>query len=216
MLEHLTSIVAIDQRGAIGCQNQLPWSIKNDMAFFRRMTMGNTVIMGRKTHDSIGGCLKGRRNLVLSHSFDLFPSTDNCRLVNSVDESLAMANSHGGLEAFIIGGAATYSVFAPLVDKYLVTFVAHTAHDADAFLAEEIRREFGGWDSYEVASYPVLEGVDQYAFRIVSFTAPDAAQRREERNARAERWLPKRSKMGQAPSKNRSSSNSTLQSAFSF
>lgn len=191
MREHLTSIVAIDMQGAIGCNNRLPWSIKSDMAFFKKTTIGNTVIMGRKTYESIGGCLKGRTNLVLSHNAVLFPSTDTCRLVNSVDETLAKALSSSSEETFVIGGAATYSEFAPLVDRYLVTVVEHHASDADAFLADAIMDEFRAWPGEELGRFPAEPGRDEFPFRIIRYSAPDAAERAEQRKAIANRHLNK-------------------------
>src|SRR5436309_740216 len=117
----LTSIVAIDKNGAIGCRNTLPWRLKSDLAFFRQTTNGNAVIMGRKTYDSIGCCLPNRKNIVLSHSYDLFHSTPDCQLAHSIEEALARAGNSPSREAFVIGGAATYAQFANLIDRYLVT-----------------------------------------------------------------------------------------------
>ena len=216
MIEHLTSIVAIDRRGAIGCKNHLPWSIKNDMKFFRRTTTGHTVVMGRKTYDSIGGCLTNRRNLVLSHTFGLFASSDDCKPVNSLEETMAEAVNIGDTETYVIGGAATYSVFAPFVDRYLVTQVDHVAEDADAFLSPELLGEFKGWQAEEVANYPALEGVDQFGFRIMQFDAPDAFERRELRKAMAHQWLGSNAKTKSGPARARSASLKAAQAAFSF
>ena len=190
MRQNLTSIVAIDRRGAIGCKNRLPWSIKSDMAFFRRTTMDHTVIMGRKTYDSIGGPLKRRNNLVLSHNAVLFESTDGCVLVNSVEE--ALAKSHQEQETFIVGGGATYTEFTHVVDRYLVTIVDHEADDADAFLAASIMAEFAAWPGQEMAQYAASPGQDEFAFRIMSYSAPDADERREMRKALANQHLEKR------------------------
>lgn len=215
MLQHLTSIVAIDRLGAIGCRNQLPWTIKSDMAFFRQTTMGHTVVMGRKTFESIGSCLKGRTNLVLSHNTVLFSSTDSCRLVNSVEETLAGALSLGE-DTYIIGGAATYTEFASLVDRYLITIVEHAAPDADAFLSQAIRDEFEGWPSEEIASHEAEPGRDDFPFRIMSYVAPDALERRELRKAQAHQYMTKRlnnpARKTTPPRKTKVSS----QAAFSF
>ncbi|MCK9540925.1 MAG: dihydrofolate reductase [Novosphingobium sp.] len=216
MHQNLTSIVAIDRHGAIGCQNRLPWSIKSDMAFFRRTTMGHTVIMGRKTHDSIGGCLKGRTNLVLSHNAVLFPSTEACRLVNSVAETLAVADAVNCTETFVIGGAATYAEFAPFVDRYLVTMVSHDAPDADAFLSQQIRAEYSQWTASQIAEFPAKPGQDEFAFRIMSFVAPDADERREMRKAIANQFLAKRPNQANKTPKRRGSFDTSSQIAFSF
>lgn len=216
MQKHLTSIVAIDQRGAIGCKNRLPWSIKSDMAFFRKTTTGSAVIMGRKTYDSIGGYLKGRHNLVLSHSYNLFPSTDTCKLVNSVGEALAAAETVDSEEIFVIGGAATYLEFSPFVDRYLLTIVDHTAAHADAFLAQSILGDLDGWQNEELGSYPALMGKDDFAFRIVAFSAPDAPARLELRSAMVQDHLKKRLNIATSKIKPKRPPNRGLQAAFSF
>jgi dihydrofolate reductase len=173
--------MAIDRHGAIGCQNRLPWSIKTDMSFFRHTTLGKTVIMGRKTFESIGGCLKGRTNLILSHNDVLFASTESCRLTLSVDEALAFIESRSIQEAYVVGGAATYLELAPFVDRYLVTFVAR-----------EILEELKTWPNSELASHPADPGRDEFPFRIVEFVAPNAAERCEQRTALANQLLAKR------------------------
>jgi dihydrofolate reductase len=178
--------------------------------------MGNAVIMGRRTYESIGGCLKGRHNLVLSHSYDLFASTETCRLVNSVNEALAATMAAGGDETFVIGGAATYLEFAPLVDRYLVTIVDHLAAGADAFLAKSIRDEFDGWACEELGDFPAVTGKDEFAFRIVALSAPDAVERRAVRQAMAERYLEKRLNVVGSKSKQKRSLHRTTQTAFSF
>lgn len=182
----LTAIVALDRNGAIGCQNRLPWAIKSDMAFFRRTTMGHIVVMGRKTHASIGGCLKGRQNIILSHSAELFPTTENCNFVSAVSEALALVQSSAATEAFVVGGANTYEQFAEFVDRYLVTFVDHEAEDADAFLSSNVREAFSSWKTEELGCFPAVEGQDQFAFKIFSFTAPDIAYRQADRLSLAE------------------------------
>lgn len=216
MRQHLTSIVAIDRNGAIGCKNELPWTIKSDMAFFRKTTMGNVVIMGRKTYQSIGSPLKGRLNLVLSHNSVLFPSTDQCRLVNSVGEALADASAAKHEESFVIGGAATYVEFAPIVDRYLVTFVDHIAPDGDAFLAQSIRDMLPEWKAREIAALPAVPGQDEFAFRIVEFVAPDEDARRQQRNETVEAILDKRLNAKSRKAGTRSAQASAAQEAFFF
>lgn len=213
MPDRLTSIVAIDRNGAIGCQNRLPWSIKSDLRFFKKTTLDHSIIMGRKTFESIGGPLKGRRNLVLSHNAVLFSSTPECALVLSVAETLAVSQ---GSETFVIGGAATYSAFAPLVDRYIVSIVDHVAHGADAFLADEIRDEFSAWPTRELGSFPAQAGLDEFGFRILEFLAPDAVERNEHRKAIANQYLAKRLNSVPPRVRNRSIKDRVGQSAFAF
>lgn len=182
-ISSLTSIVAIDLRGAIGCDNTLPWRLKTDMAFFRQNTVGNTVIMGRKTYESIGNKpLPRRNNIVLSHNTVLFPSTPTCLLVPSVEEALFTAAKLNDDEAFVIGGAQTYRQFDDLVDRYLITVVDHEVPDADAFLSANVLESLTTWNRTEVGKHPKTEGQDEFAFSIFEVTAPDLEKRKAERD----------------------------------
>lgn len=186
--KRLTSIVAIDRHGAIGCQNELPWKLKTDMAFFKTCTIGNAVIMGRKTYDSIGCCLPKRTNIVLSHNNILFNGTPQCQLAMSIQESLYQASSTACEEVFVVGGALTYSQFAPLVDRYLVTIVDYEVPGADAFLDESILASIQAWGPTKLSDTSAQEGIDEYAFSIYEVPAPDAEQRSAERTALIEQY----------------------------
>ena len=189
MRHHLTSIVAIDTHGAIGCKNHLPWTIKSDLAFFRRTTLGHSIIMGRKTYDSVGGGLKGRTNLVLSHNTVLFKSNETCKHVGSVCEALATIRRDEN--AFVVGGAATYIEFSRYVDRYLVTVVEHEAADADAFLSADILRDLKNWSVSEIGKFPAVSGKDEFPFTILEFLAPDAEMRRLRRDRIVGEYLEK-------------------------
>ena len=215
-IERLTSIVAIDQDGAIGCRNSLPWRLKSDMAFFRETTSGNTVIMGRKTYDSIGGCLPNRKNIVLSHNGVLFPSTPNCQLALSLGEALARAGQSRNREVFVIGGAVTYAQFTNFVDRYLVTIVDHKAPDADAFLSPEILDQLEGWSSTELASHPASLGRDQFGFKVFELQAPNVAERQEIRASIVDKYLDKNKKSQNPRPKAPRESNNFSQDTFAF
>ncbi len=211
----LTSIVAIDENGAIGCRNALPWSLKSDMAFFRQQTTGNAVIMGRKTYDSIGGPLPHRENIVLSHNDVLFADTPNCQLASSVSEALFKANRSKVSEIFVIGGAQTYGQFSSLVERYLVTIVGHKAHDADAFLNSEILADIGQWGRNLVRSCPATLGRDDHSFDIFEILPPNIDERRERQAAEVDKVQAQISR----PTPARKPKNPTLpfhQQAFSF
>jgi dihydrofolate reductase len=216
MTARLTSIVAIDRNGAIGCRNALPWNLKSDMAFFRTSTMGHSVIMGRKTYESIGKPLPGRKNIVLSHNGLLFDSTPNCQLGLSVSECLARAQLNRSREIFVIGGAATYTEFAPLVDRYLVTMVDHIVPDADAFLSSEILGEIGSWAAEEVDRVEASQGVDDFGFEIKELVAPDAEERSAIRRKLAVSCLIKNQKAAVTRSRLGGISQFSLQEAFAF
>jgi Dihydrofolate reductase len=113
----ITMIAAMDRNRLIGRNNELPWRIPADMAYFVRMTKGKTVVMGRKTLESFNGPLKNRTNVVLTRSRDFRP--EGCEVVHSVEE--ALARYAGGGELMIIGGAEVYKQFLPYADKLLLT-----------------------------------------------------------------------------------------------
>lgn len=216
MIARLTSIVAIDRNGAIGCRNALPWKLKSDMAFFRSTTVGQTVVMGRKTYDSIGCALVHRKNVVLSHNATLFPSTAECQLVGSVDEALVRADKNRSREVLVIGGAATYSEFAPLVDRYLVTFVDHIAEDADAFIAQDILDEIRSWEVRQIAAYSASAGRDDFGFKILEFDAPDADERAKHRQNIVASYVMKSHKAAATHPRPSAGTAATMQEAFAF
>lgn len=212
----MTSIVAIDRNGAIGCRNELPWKLKSDMAFFRATTMNHTVIMGRKTYDSIGGPLKGRKNVILSHNSLLFPSTPECKLALSLDEALALADQNRSREVFVVGGAATYEQLSHLVDRYLVTVVDHVTPDADAFMSQQILDDLSRWDQTEINSVPATPDRDEFAFKIFEADAPDADERAEIRQSMVAKHMMKFHKAGISKARASSAGSLIPQETFAF
>ena len=115
----ITLIVATDSAGGIGIRNTLPWSIPQDLAHFKRTTSGHTIVMGRKTFESIGRPLPHRRNLVISRNPNW--RHDGVEAVTSLDAAFDIA---GDAEIFVIGGAEIYGLALPLADKLIVTEIA--------------------------------------------------------------------------------------------
>ena len=127
-------IVAMAENGVIGRNNQLPWQIPEDLKYFRKVTMGKPVIMGRKTFESIGRPLPGRTNIVISHQKNL-DLPDGVELAGSVDEALAFSREacqkNDAGECMIIGGEQIYALFMPVADKLYLTQV-HANIEGDA------------------------------------------------------------------------------------
>ncbi|BDD79806.1 hypothetical protein [Burkholderia phage FLC9] len=115
----LTIIAAHDRNGVIGFNNQLPWSIPEDLAFFKRVTLGKPVIMGRKTHESIGFALPGRENIVITSKASR--QFKGCITSTSLEAAIAYCEHRGEGEAFIIGGAMLYSEALKYAHKLLLT-----------------------------------------------------------------------------------------------
>jgi len=123
----LTMVVAIDAQGGIGIDNQLPWHLPEDLAHFKRVTLGRPIIMGRKTFDSIGRPLPGRRNIVVTRNAEW--RHDGVEAVTSLEAAIALV---GDEEASIIGGAQIFNAALDLADRMIVTEIART-FDCDTF-----------------------------------------------------------------------------------
>ncbi|MFM8392766.1 MAG: dihydrofolate reductase [Acidobacteriota bacterium] len=134
----ISIIVAMDLQNGIGIENRIPWRLSTDLKRFRELTMGHHLIVGRRTFDSIGRPLPGRRMIVLTRQTDQ-PNVGN-QIARSLPEALEMARQAGESEAFIGGGAEIYRLALPLADRLYLTRVATTA-PADTF--------FPHWDPAE-------------------------------------------------------------------
>ena len=121
-------IAAMDKNRVIGVNNKLPWHLSEDLKNFKQLTSGNTVIMGRKTFESIGKPLPNRHNIVISSSMLLQEGMDVCA---SVQEAIKKARTYGK-DIFIIGGASIFEQTIPLADKMYLSYVKKT-HEGDAF-----------------------------------------------------------------------------------
>lgn len=129
----ISLIVAIGKNNAIGRKNQLLWNIPEDMAHFRKITTGHTVIMGEKTYQSIGRPLPNRKNIVVS--LDKNFKAEGCEVSNDLFEVL---NKYKNVkeEVFVIGGGIIYKLSLPLVDKLYLTVVDDAPEDADVFFPD--------------------------------------------------------------------------------
>lgn len=140
----ITLIAAMARNRVIGRDNGLPWRLPDDMKFFMRSTLGRTVLMGRKTFESLpGGPLKNRRNVVLTRRADYRP--DGCEVVHSVEEALSR---YGGEQLMVAGGAEVYALFMPHAERMLLTEVEADV-EGDAFFPE--------WDPAEWTLVESLE-----------------------------------------------------------
>lgn len=118
-------MVAVAENEVIGRDNGLPWHLPEDLRYFRRITMGKPIVMGRKTFESIGRALPGRTNIVVSRNSTFAPP--NVSPTSSLDEALALAEQvaagDGESETVIIGGAQIYALVLPRVDRLYITRV---------------------------------------------------------------------------------------------
>jgi len=124
----ISSIVAIAENNAIGKDNQLLWRLPADLKHFKEVTTGHTVIMGRKTYESVGRPLPNRRNIIITRSTSL--EIPGVEVVNDLQQALALCA--GEEEVFIVGGAEIYKMAMEFTDRIYLT-VVHSVFDADTF-----------------------------------------------------------------------------------
>ncbi|AWK46490.1 MULTISPECIES: dihydrofolate reductase [Bacillus] len=127
----ISFIFAMDENRLIGKDNDLPWHLPDDLAYFKKVTTGHTIVMGRKTFESIGRPLPNRRNIVVtSRDESLFPG---CITADSAEEVLKLIPADE--ECFVIGGAQLYSALFPYADRLYMTKIHHV-FEGDRFFPE--------------------------------------------------------------------------------
>ena len=141
----IIGIVAIDRNLAIGKGGKLPWHYSADMKFFKETTIGNAVVMGRRTWSTLKGPLRDRQNFILTANGNV-TNTDDIVVVNDIDAVLDRAKDLD-CHLFVIGGAKVYQAFLSHVDRWLVTEIPLTVEGADAFMPANF---LDGFELYEV------------------------------------------------------------------
>jgi len=141
----IIGIVAVDRNLAIGKHGKLPWHYSADMKFFKQTTLGNAVVMGRRTWSTLKGPLPERQNIVLTRNGDV-AVPDGVKIVNDTQAALAFAK---GLDThlFVIGGAKVYEAFLAHIERWLVTEVPLSVDGADTFMPKNF---LDGFEMYEM------------------------------------------------------------------
>lgn len=138
----ISLIVAVASNNAIGKQQDLLCYLPNDLKRFKAITLGHTIVMGRRTYESLPkGALPGRTNVVVTGCADA--AWENVQVVHSVDEALACADEK---ELFVIGGATLYRQTLDRADRLYITHIHHSFDDADTFFPEV---DFTQWREVE-------------------------------------------------------------------
>ena len=151
----ISMIVARSRNHVIGRDNQMPWKISADLQFFKRVTMGFPVIMGRKTWESIGRPLPGRRNIIVSRNADY--QAAGGELVGSLDEALNSLSEFP--RVFVIGGEQLFKQAFDKADRLYITEIDLDIEDGDTFF--EVPNE-SAWK--EVERTPGSEGDISFSF----------------------------------------------------
>ena len=152
---HIVIIAAMAENRVIGKDNSLPWRLPEDLRHFRRLTIGKPIVMGRRTYESLGKPLPGRRNIVVTA--DRHYPADGCAVVHSLEQ--ALEETADAPEVMIIGGATLYAQALPRACRMHLTLV-HRAFSGDVSFPEfdpsewrEVEREDHEPDEQNPLSY---------------------------------------------------------------
>ena len=138
----LAFIAALDENRAIGFNGGMPWHLPDDLKFFKRVTMGKPMLMGRKTWESLHGVLPGRPHLVVSsHPMPGLP--ENVRHFTNLDEALAALKQYPSEEGLVIGGGVLFEKLLPQADRLYLTQIAARVPHADTWFPEV---DFSQWN----------------------------------------------------------------------
>jgi dihydrofolate reductase len=152
-------IVAMSENRVIGVENRMPWHLPADLKRFRQITMGKPLVMGRRTHESIGRPLPGRKNIVLTS--DLAYVAPGCVVVHTLAEAFREADAD---EIMVIGGSSLYEELLPKADRIYLTLI-HREFAGDTFFPE---LEWKEWS--EIARIDVNDDPDSglsYSFLVL-------------------------------------------------
>nr|WP_027963330.1 dihydrofolate reductase [Halalkalibacillus halophilus] len=126
----LSLIVAMDEKRVIGFENKMPWHLPNDLKYFKRQTEGSTVIMGRKTFESIGKPLPNRQNVIMTRNKNY--EQNGCKVIHKWEDIDHLRNEE---ESFIIGGAELFKHAIDIVDRMYITII-HNTFDGDTYFPD--------------------------------------------------------------------------------
>lgn len=149
-MKNISIIAAIDKNMLIGKDNRLPWLIPEDLQYFREVTLGHPIVMGRKTWNSLGKALDGRINIILTSDTQL--NIPGCIIVNSIEQILS---GYSEQEIFVIGGASIFKQFLPHADKLYLTRIEN-AFEGDTYFPPIT------WEDWELMFYEQKNSVTGY------------------------------------------------------
>ncbi len=158
----ISLIAAVSENGVIGADGGIPWRLPEDMKLFKQLTMGHYLIMGRKTYQSIGRPLPGRKMVVLSRQSGF--SAQGCITSTSLEKALELAREDGETEAFIGGGAVIYAQALPKADRLYISRV-HAVVPGDTFFPSFDEHS---WQVVESQHYPLQSGQEyEFTFELL-------------------------------------------------
>lgn len=155
----ISLIVAMDQNRVIGNNNKLPWHLPADLQYFKKVTMGHPIVMGRKTFESIGRVLPGRENVIVTRNQDF--KAEGCVVLYDIAEIKTFADNRDE-EVFVIGGAEIFKEILPSADRLYITEI-HESFEGDTFFPVIDENE---WD--KISSNPgSIDEKNRYAHDFI-------------------------------------------------
>lgn len=154
----ISMIVATAKNGVIGKDNALPWHLPADLKYFKFITMGKPIVMGRKTFDSIGRPLPGRQNIVITR--DTSWHADGITIIHDVEDLVSVLDDPDANEVMIIGGAQIYNALIDKADRLYITEVDLDV-DGDAFFPKLKKDE---WTQVSCDPHPAQDSQPSYSF----------------------------------------------------
>ncbi|GEQ98614.1 dihydrofolate reductase [Iodidimonas gelatinilytica] len=158
-MARLSLIVAAAENGVIGMKGEMPWHLPADLRYFRKITLGHTVLMGRKTYESIGKPLPKRRNIVITRQENWH--AEGVEVASSVDEAIRMAGSDE--EIMVIGGGEIYRQSLPSADRVYLTRV-HLEVAGDTYFPELSKDQ---WREVSCMDHPAEGDAPAYSLRML-------------------------------------------------
>lgn len=142
----LSIIAAVNESYIIGKDNKLPWHIPDDLKRFKKLTTGKTIVMGRKTFESLPGVLPNRKHIIITENMNYTYDNDNVEIVHNIKDILKYKDCKD--EIFIIGGGKIYAEFLPYCEKLYLTKV-HSNQIGDTYFPK-----------FDINNYKVIENED--------------------------------------------------------
>lgn len=152
-------IAAMDKNRLIGANNKMPWHMPADLLHFKKITLGKPVIMGRKTHESIGRPLPGRRNIVITRQADYV--ADGCDVFHDVEAALAAVQAEP--EIMLIGGGELFKKVLPQASTLYITII-HASFDGDTYFPAW---DANAWRLEQEESFPA-DAVNPYSYAFLT------------------------------------------------
>ncbi len=153
-------IVATDQQGLIGKDNDLPWHLSADLQYFKKVTMGKPLIMGRNTHESIGRALPGRQNIIVTKNRSY--KAEGCSVVHSTEAALSLVKD--AQEVMVMGGASLYTQLLPQADKLYLTLV-HADLEGDTWFPQWYSEQ---WQKISCEDHPA-DDKNEYPYSFIVY-----------------------------------------------